>query len=267
MASHGRKGMAARLLVLLAAPLLAAAYTDKGIIYLDDLTFDKIVNGRDDVLVRFDKEYPWGDAHDMYKELAGTLGEADAPLVVAGVPISNRDEYLVNPRLSRRFGLDKLKDDDLPRFMLFLKGGDAKKPAKFTGKATKDEISAWLVAHTNVFIGKRGQVEQMDAAAKKLMAAKAKERPAALKAAQEEATALNLTPAHKEYVEYYIKTMQRVVDKGEEYVDKEFKRLTKMATDKSILPAKREAFEWKVNVLSSFLPAAMQGDSDKKSEL
>ena len=36
----------------------------------------------------------------MYKELAGTLGEADTPLVVAGVPISNRDEYLVNPRLS-----------------------------------------------------------------------------------------------------------------------------------------------------------------------
>lgn len=36
----------------------------------------------------------------MFKELAGTLGEADAPLVVAGVPISNRDEYLVNPRLS-----------------------------------------------------------------------------------------------------------------------------------------------------------------------
>jgi hypothetical protein len=36
----------------------------------------------------------------MFKELAQTVGEADAPLLVAGVPISNRDEYLVNPKLS-----------------------------------------------------------------------------------------------------------------------------------------------------------------------
>lgn len=31
--------------------------TIKGIVYLDDLTFDRIVTGRDHVLVRFDKEY------------------------------------------------------------------------------------------------------------------------------------------------------------------------------------------------------------------
>jgi hypothetical protein len=38
----------------------------------------------------------------MFKELASALGEADAPLLVTGVPISTRPEYLVNPKLAVR---------------------------------------------------------------------------------------------------------------------------------------------------------------------
>ncbi|KAI8475239.1 MAG: hypothetical protein J3K34DRAFT_72013 [Monoraphidium minutum] len=159
----------------------------------------------------------WGDAHDMFKELASSLGSADAPLLVAGVPISNRDEYLVNPRLSRRFALDKLKDDDFPRFKLFLKGGDPKKPIEYSGGMKKGELSGWIVAHTSIFIGSRGQIEELDAAAKKFMAAKPKDRPAALKAAQAEAAKLELGPSQKEYAEYYIKAMQRVTDKGDSW--------------------------------------------------
>ncbi|KIY97455.1 hypothetical protein MNEG_10506 [Monoraphidium neglectum] len=261
---------AALALILGAWPLLAAGLSDKGVIYLDDLTFSKIVNGREDVLVRFDKEYPWGDAHDIFKALAVELGEVDAPLLVAGVPISNRDEYLVNPRLSRRFDLGKLKDEDFPKFKLFLKGADPKQPLDYAGKVDKDEMAAWLVAHTSLFIGKRGQLEQLDAAAKKLVAAKPDDRPAALKAAKDEATALQLTPVQKEFAEYYIKTMSRVVEKGTAYVEKEFQRLSKVAADKGVSPVKRETFEWKVNVLRSFMPATKEapgGGGTQKDEL
>jgi hypothetical protein len=38
-------------------PTATPPQTTKGIVYLDDLTFDRIVTGRDHVLVRFDKEY------------------------------------------------------------------------------------------------------------------------------------------------------------------------------------------------------------------
>jgi hypothetical protein len=44
----------------------------------------------------------WGDAHDAYKKLAETVGLADTPLVVAGVPISNSETYPVNPKLAVR---------------------------------------------------------------------------------------------------------------------------------------------------------------------
>lgn len=259
MSNHYR--VKAAVLLLLLSPLIAGAITDKGIIYLDELTFDKLVNGREDVLVRFDKEYPWGDAHDMFKELATTLGEADAPLLIAGVPIANRAEYLVNPRLARRYGLDKLKDDDFPRFKLFLKGADPSKPIDYGGKLTKDEMSAWLVAHTSLFLGKKGQIEELDAAAKTLMAAKKGDRQKLLQEAQAEAN--SLAHKHKEHAEYYIKTMQRVVEKGEDYIPKEIQRLGKMAADNSVTPAKRAAFEWKLNVLSSFIPLVKPAQAGK----
>ncbi|GBF98985.1 hypothetical protein Rsub_11571 [Raphidocelis subcapitata] len=259
---------AASLLLVLMTASLAAAISDKGVIYLDDLTFDKVVNGRDSVLVRFDREYPWGDAHDMFKELAAALGEADAPLVVAGVPISNREEYLVNPRLSRRFSLDKLKDDDLPKFRLFPRGADPRKPLAYAGAATRGALIDWGREHTGVFIGKKGQIEPLDAAAQRLMAAPPGERAAALAKAQEEAGALTLAPLQKEYAEYYIKAMARVVDNGDGWVEKEVQRLARMAGDKAVTAAKREAFEWKVNVLGGFKkPKAGGGGGGGKTEL
>jgi endoplasmic reticulum protein 29 len=42
----------------------------------------------------------WGDEHDAFKELAKTVGEADTPLLVVGVPISNSESYPTNPKLS-----------------------------------------------------------------------------------------------------------------------------------------------------------------------
>jgi hypothetical protein len=55
----------------------------------------------------------------------------------------------------RRFDLGKLKDEDFPKFKLFLKGADPKQPLDYAGKVDKDEMAAWLVAHTSLFIGKR----------------------------------------------------------------------------------------------------------------
>lgn len=72
-------------------------------------TLLQVVDKDRDVLVKFDKEYPWGDEHDAYKKLAETVGQADTPLIIAGVPISNSDTYPVNPKLAVRGGLKTLQ--------------------------------------------------------------------------------------------------------------------------------------------------------------
>jgi hypothetical protein len=59
------------------------------------------------------------------------------------------------PPCQRRYGVDKVKEDDFPKFKLFLKGSDTKKPLSYTGKLKKDDLAGWLVKHTGVFVGKK----------------------------------------------------------------------------------------------------------------
>lgn len=250
------------LTLMLAVCLWASttAISDKGVIYLDDLTFDKVVDRSRDVLVRFDKEYPWGDEHDAFKELATTVGESDTSLLVVGVPISNSDTYPVNTKLSARYGLVALKDEGFPRYKLFKKGADTTKPLDYTGDMKQaKELLRWTVEQTGVFIGIKGQVKELDGLAHSFMAAAPADRKPLLEQAQAAADAVDTSsnPDAGGYVEYYIKTMQRVLDKGDAYVQQETKRLAKMSEDKAVAAAKRETFAWRLNVLASFkAPAA-----------
>ena len=52
--------------------------------------------------------------------------------------------------------------------------------------------------------------------------------------------------------EYYIKTMKRVNERGDEYPATELARLKKMASDK-ISDKKKEMFSKRINILSAFI--------------
>eukprot|EP00775_Hariotina_reticulata_P011716 gene11716-11861_t len=228
-----------------------------GVIYLDDLSFDKVVDRSRDVFVRFEKASfiikdlaaAWGDEHDAFKELAKTVGEAETPLLVAGVPISISETHPVNPKLAARYGLSGLKTNDFPRFKLFKKGTDTTQPINYSGESKPKSMMKWIVQQTGVFVGVKGQVKELDALARNFMAAAAADRKQMLLEAKAAADAIDTAdkPDAKGYVEYYIKTMQRVLDKGEGYVEQEAKRLTKMSEDKAVAAAKRDTFHWRLN--------------------
>merc|ERR1719248_137217 len=116
---------------------LAAAYTDRGIIKLDNTTFDRIVDGTKSVFVRFDKEYSYGDEHDAWKEFAKTVGESAADLLSADVGVSEYGDK-DNSDLAERFGV---KSDDFPRFLLFTKGmKSTNSPLVYTGEKKADGL-------------------------------------------------------------------------------------------------------------------------------
>lgn len=48
-----------------------------------------------------------------------------------------------------------MKDEDFPQFRLFVRGYDPKAPLEYNGKPTAEEMSGWLVAEANIFLGKR----------------------------------------------------------------------------------------------------------------
>merc|ERR1739847_189719 len=66
----------------------------KGSTSLDAWTFGQIVNGERDVLVKFDKSYPYGEKEDAFKELCKRLGEAGANLLVGVVGVEEYGDKL-----------------------------------------------------------------------------------------------------------------------------------------------------------------------------
>ena len=239
-----------------------------------------------------------GAAHDAFKELARVLAEADAQLLVAAVPVSTRDDYLLNPRLAvrateggqrapivlpvcsatlflplsllplfsgcvsfclplfpatnpsnlhththththqhtnkpqRRYGLHAAAASALPQFRLFLRGYDLDHPIEYRGAVAPEAMSRWLVAEANVFVGRRGQLEALDAAAKELFAVAlgggggggsggsgGGARAAAVVArAEKAAAALELDARRRQYAEYYLRTMRRVAANGTDHL-------------------------------------------------
>ena len=51
-------------------------------------TFDRIVDGSRNTIVRFDKEYSYGDEHDAWKAFASTVGDSSADMLVCDVGVS-----------------------------------------------------------------------------------------------------------------------------------------------------------------------------------
>merc|ERR1712060_788502 len=107
-------------LLFIACSLVAhvLGYTERGILKLDNTTFDRIIDGSRSVFVRFDKEYSYGEEHDAWKEYAKAVGESAADLLSADVGVSEYGDK-DNSDLAERFGV---KTDDFPRFLLFTKG-------------------------------------------------------------------------------------------------------------------------------------------------
>jgi len=71
-----------------------------------------------------------------------------------------------------------------------------------------------------MFLLPQGQVKELDSLAQEFVAASAKQRQQLFSKAKEAADAVDTTasPDMSSYVEYYIKTMQRVLDKGDSYL-------------------------------------------------
>ena len=74
-------------LVALALVVAFPATTDaaRGVLSLDSLTFDKIIDGSRPVVVKFDKQYAYGDKEDAFKAFATEM--AGSTLVVAEVGV------------------------------------------------------------------------------------------------------------------------------------------------------------------------------------
>jgi len=256
------------LVLALAAPSAA----DYGILDLDNTTFDRIVGQGLPVLVRIDKEYPYGDTDDAWKEVGVAVGGSDAKLLLAHVGVSDvpspyRGEeyhgeggygeeeeekdpnaYRDNQDLAARFAVNIAEDDEgestgMPKFLYFpadWREGSA--PVAYEGEPTKDGLLRFAQDRAGVWVGLPGQVKALHVLAQGFAAADAEGRAKARAAAQADSS---------EAGQYYAKVMAKI-EKAPDFVSKEVARLTKMKDDGSVAAAKKVQFSKRLNALSSF---------------
>jgi len=221
---------------------LTTAYTDRGILKLDNTTFDRLVDGSRNVFVRFDKEYSYGDEHDAWKEFAKTVGESSADVLICDVGVSEYGDK-DNSDISERFSI---KSDDFPQYRFWGKGkASSTDPVSYSADKKKDDFLRFIQEKAGAWIGLAGQVKEMDILAKEFMTASDKA------AVAKKAAAVEVDEKDADAAKYYVKVMTKGAADAD-FVSKETTRLKKMMDDGSVKASKKEQFGRRLNMLSSF---------------
>lgn len=215
----------------------------QGSVSLNSGVFDKVIEKHKAVLVKFDETYPYGKKQDAFKVVAKT-SLSQAELLVAEVQVADYGEK-DNADLAERFGIKK---EDFPAYRLFLKGKD--KEIKFKGNAEDEgEIKTFIMGETGLWMGRPGCLEEFDKLVDEFYA-KNNKKEDVLKRTEAAKEQLN-TEEEKASADMYIKTMKKILEKGDDFIKTEVERVEKLKSGK-VSEKKKAQLGDRLNVLSSF---------------
>lgn len=198
-------------------------------------------------LVKFDVAYPYGEKHDEFGKVAdATRGVSD--LLVAEVNVKDYGDK-DNQDLAEKY---EVKAKDFPVLKLFRREG-GEPPETYKGDFKLDDIITWVKSFTGVYIGLPGCIEQFDRLAGEFMKSKSdvKKRAELLKQAKELADKGMETPKDTEYAQIYVKLMEKIVEKGDEFVKGEIARVENLRKTK-VSVDKKEGLQKRLNILQAF---------------
>jgi len=232
------------LFILLACFHLSRADTVKGATPLNSGTFDKIIPKFKAVLVKFDKQYPYGEKQDEFKKVAES-SISQSELLVAEVSVQDYGEK-ENSDLASRFDIKK---DDFPEYRLFVQGKD--EPVAYTGdEARSDDIKKFIVKESGLWLGLPACLQEFDELVKQFLHATGNER----KTIVDKADALKDTisdAVKKERAVVYVKTMQKVLENGDGFINTELARVEKLSEGK-VSDKKKAQLKDRSSILTSF---------------
>ncbi|CAG5135366.1 unnamed protein product [Candidula unifasciata] len=247
MSTAGNMESVLSLLLMVVIAVFHAVSADivLGSVSLNTGVFDKVVQKHKAVLVKFDETYPYGKKQDAFKEVAkASLQQAD--LLVAEVQVADYGDK-DNADLAERYGITKEK---FPAYRLFL-DGQTQAPAVFTGNAeSADDVKNFVIRESGLWLGRPGCLEQFDKLVKEFLKAGADQRTAVLEKA--ELAVQQLTQeSEKSAADVYIKTMKKVLEKGDSFIESEVLRVEKLRSGK-VSDKKKEQLNDRLNILTTF---------------
>lgn len=195
--------------------------------------------------IKFDVAYPYGTKHDEFAKVA-EAAHTVPDLLVGEVGVKDYGEK-ENADLAERYKVNK---DDFPVVKLFVAG--ISEPYTFSdSEFTADSIKKFIRTKSNVHIGLPGCLEAFDKIAAKFSQVRDPEVKKALLREAEDLWDKTTGRADQKTAEVYVKTMRKALDKGDDFVLNELKRVQSLAKGK-MSKEKKEEVQQRINILQSF---------------
>ncbi|KAM3963963.1 endoplasmic reticulum protein 29-like protein wbl [Aphomia sociella] len=244
-------------IVLFAPSIYEASNAAVGSVGLDELSFDKVISKFDAALVKFDVAFPYGDKHDAFVALAKDAKDLD-DLLIAEVGVKDYGEK-DNEVLASKYGATK---DNFPVVKLFVKGKSEPISFEELNGFTTDELRKFIREKTGMYLSLPGCVKDLDKLAKKFMKASAENRKKIVK--ETEDIQKKLSNKDTTSGKIYKTIMQKILEKGDDFVNTEFERVQKIINSK-VSEEKKKELGIRTNILQTFQLATKS--KEKKEEL
>jgi len=219
------------LLLVVIGLVLLAFVESKGVIEIDEISFDRIVDGSHPVLVSFN-EFGWKNPKDYEKVAAEFKG---TNVIVAKVDCKNNEE------LKQKFQIESY-----PAVRFFAQG-QTDSPLLYNGADNSDDVIDFVRVQLSP------KLLELRALATQYMNSKST-RSNTLAAA--ESIVNGLDGANKEYAAYFVNSMKKIQEKGEDFVNTEKDRLQGLVNSPSATDKKKNEFSKRLNVLNQFVTSA-----------
>jgi len=203
------------LIIILLSSFYLYVFAEKGIIALDEYTFDKIIDGSKNVLVEFMNQ-AWETTPDL--ETVGREFATSKDTIIAKFIISANEDFV------KRFNF---KPEESPSLRFYPKGSTT--PENFFEGSAKglkgDDIVELLRIRLNP------NLKELKALAAQFVTEDAKRNELLKKA---ETLTKNFSGVDADYAKQIIKNMQKILEKGISFVETEKSRLTKLTQSSSV---------------------------------
>lgn len=227
------------------ALLLHSVQADWGCLKLDTYTLDDVLAWPDyTFLLKIDDNYRHDEKHDIWKQLC-KRAHAVPKFFIAYVPVEeHNDRY--NQDVKESFNVTR---DDFPLYYLYQGTKKARADGvKYDGPINFRLISRWLREY-GVRLPSEDTIDELDLLAEAFMTA-----PDAAQLEQAKAAAENY--ASDKNAAVYIKTMERVLEKGTPYARAEFDRVSKILKGGKVAAERKDEMREKLRVLKVFAQPA-----------
>ncbi|XP_047032480.1 protein windbeutel [Helicoverpa zea] len=229
--------------IVLIIPFAYQATTTTGSVELDEFSFDKITKKFEASLIKFDVAFPYGDKHEAFVALAKDAKDVD-DLLIAEVGVKDYGEK-DNEALAKKYGASK---DNFPVVKLFVKGKSEPIPFDDAKGFNSDELRRFVRENTGIYLSLPGCVKELDKLAIQFMKSKKDDRKKVLKKAEDYVKNMDKESSSGKI---YKTIMEKILEKGDEFVQFENERVKKLLSEK-VSNEKKKQLGVRINILQTF---------------